>query len=127
MRPTEHELRVLVYFDEAHCLTEPEVYVINNQNEDRSAYMALCSALSDLQEFDLMGLFLSTSSRLAKFALPKAAFWSARGLETQDLQCPFVELPFREIKKEIVFEGSKNTNLNSFCSIDNLVRLSRPL
>lgn len=89
--------------------------------------MALCSVISDFQEFDVMGLFLSTSITFTEYAPPKANSWSAQGLESFDLQCPFVELPFRNPREERIVEGGRDTNLDSFCSIHNLANLSRPL
>lgn len=130
--PGQGDLRILIYFDEAHCLTESTVVhkgigVLNPNGELRTTSVALRSALGDLKDFELMCLFLSTSFSLHKYEAPKAASWSAQGIGYVVLQQPFVELPFRYPRKERIIEGGKDTNLDTFCSIRNLASLSRPL
>ncbi len=63
-RSADRELRIVLCFDEAHFLID--IYVPNGKFGDISAYGTLCSTISDLQQFDLMGLFLSTGFKLVR-------------------------------------------------------------
>ncbi len=124
-RPADRELRIVLCFDEAHFLTD--IYVPNGKFGDISVYGTLCSTISDLQQFDLMGLFLSTGFKLVRPSIPKPPSPGARGVGSTELQCPFVELPFRNAGMECITEGGSNTTLNFFSSVNNMMRLSRPL
>ncbi len=119
--PKEHDLQLLVYFDEAYYLTEI------HRNIECSAYKALCNALGELSDFDMMGLFISKSPNLVKLITPESGFWLSYGREDAFLQPPFVEFPYRDENQERIVEGGTDTTLPAFCTMAHIVSLSRPL
>ncbi len=56
---------VFVLFDEAHALTELKTH------SNRTYFIELRSVLHDLGDFSLFAFFLSTTSKISQFAMPK--------------------------------------------------------
>ena len=86
------DVRVLLYFDEAHCLSNAD---ISGDEANRNYYDALCSALTFLTSRQFFVITLSTNSGLARFSPSKRmhpSSWIHEGKDT--LQAPITELPF---------------------------------
>ncbi|KAG6881475.1 hypothetical protein C0992_001003, partial [Termitomyces sp. T32_za158] len=119
---------ILFYFDEAHHLTKATVTF---GVPGHTAYQCLCKALTYMTETPVFALFLSTYSRLSE-STPKARyFWSSRPESSQsaesddNLNAPFVELPFDAWKEKIlVTEGSHS--IAEICSLKFMARFGRP-
>lgn len=117
-------VRLVLYFDEAHDLTEE---LVEHKKTTRSAYMAMCSAINAFASLRLFVIFLSTNSNLAKYAPSKSLFWSARALKSPwGLQPPFVELPFDISERGYIVRGGEKS-LEDVCKIEFMVKFGRPL
>ncbi|KAF8344090.1 uncharacterized protein EI90DRAFT_3149527 [Cantharellus anzutake] len=110
------EVKCIIYFDEAHQLTE---LVPREKNTARSysPYHNLGTVLSELTEFPVFFIFLSTSSHLQKSAPSPASHPSVRISQGFRLFPPFTELPFDIFAKK-VFQSLKGKNKK--CSLENV-------
>ncbi|KAG9080519.1 hypothetical protein FRC06_006480, partial [Ceratobasidium sp. 370] len=105
----------LVYFDEAHGLTETTG--INNIERTRTLYHNLGKVLSDLVDYPLFFVFLSTNSHLGRLTLTNTLHPSARVFKGWRLIPPFTELPFDVFKAEVL-NGKKELTLPVACSTE---------
>ncbi|KAF8327719.1 uncharacterized protein EI90DRAFT_3066737 [Cantharellus anzutake] len=112
------EVKGIVYFDEAHQLTEPIPPGRKTDARSRSPYHNLGIVLSELIDFPVFFIFLSTSSHLQTFAPSPASHPSVR--IAQGLP-PFTELPFDIFVGE-VFETLKSQG--KFFSLENVGQTS---
>ncbi|KAH8109129.1 hypothetical protein DFH11DRAFT_1515959, partial [Phellopilus nigrolimitatus] len=88
------DARVVIYFDEAHDLTN---IIVPDKTGSVSCtlYHAFCSTANGILDTPVFFLFLSTHSSLTKFAPPQWMYPSARVYDGEDtIQPPFTELPF---------------------------------
>ena len=121
---------VLIFsFDEAHHLTKTTV---TDVQPIRTAYQCLCKALTYMMGAPVFTLFLSTYSRLSEFAPSARNFWSGRPMTSNsegsddNMNAPFVELPFDAWKKKrLVTEGKHSAE--AICSLKFMARFGRPL
>lgn len=81
---------ILIYFDEAHTLTERLV----SSSGPKTLYNVLLSVLNDYRGDPLFIVFLSTNSHLANFAPPPMQANSARASRSGVLHTPITETPF---------------------------------
>ncbi|KAI6098551.1 hypothetical protein F5141DRAFT_1010789 [Pisolithus sp. B1] len=83
------DVRILLYFDEAHELghTIPD-------DKQKNMYDIICSSLNHCQTSAIFTLFLSTQSSLGHFSPSAEMASSARQLSMKYLQAPFMEMPF---------------------------------
>ncbi|KAG6870360.1 hypothetical protein C0995_013536 [Termitomyces sp. Mi166 len=126
------EPAILFYFDEAHHLTKATVAV--DGETKRTAYQCLCKAFTYMKRAPVFVLFLSTFSRLSKFAPSARNFWSSRlppstsefGEVVDHINAPFVELPFDAWKEpNLVIEGTHSKE--DICSLKFMARFGRPM
>ncbi|KAH8109132.1 hypothetical protein DFH11DRAFT_1731386 [Phellopilus nigrolimitatus] len=88
------DARVVIYFDEAHDLTNI-IVPDKTGSVSRTLYHAFCSTANGILDTPVFFLFLSTHSSLSKFAPPQWMYPSARVYDGEDtIQPPFTELPF---------------------------------
>lgn len=131
--PISHgDVRILLYFDEAHDLANifkknvEESAADTDKPEERSALEAVRSSIQELHSLDIFALFLSTNSNLSVFK-PKHKLPSSRAQSDAPLQPPFVELPFDlQIGGEPLAIEGKHT-LEEVCKPEFYVRFGRPL
>ncbi|EJD41052.1 hypothetical protein AURDEDRAFT_169837 [Auricularia subglabra TFB-10046 SS5] len=133
------DLLVLLSFDEAQDLTQPNLHYtlpgavspvasddpISSPLRAKSAYDMILSVLNDVRA-QAMGLFLSTSTKIGQFAPPAALASSARQTKSKRLQAPITELPFDcyVTDEPLPLVGLKDEGLSS---ISFLARFGRPL
>ncbi|KAF8343845.1 uncharacterized protein EI90DRAFT_3284422 [Cantharellus anzutake] len=111
------EVKCVVYFDEAHQLTESILLEMQNRTRRHSPYQNLGKVLSELTEFPVFFVFLSTSSGLQKFAPMCISHPSVRISHGPCPFPPFTELPF-DIFVDKVFQSLKCQNKS--CSLENM-------
>ncbi|KAI6002348.1 hypothetical protein EDC04DRAFT_2583821 [Pisolithus marmoratus] len=88
--PNSSDIRVLLYFDEAHELDR----AIPNDEQKKKLYNIVCSCLNRFQQRSIFTLFLSTQPSLG-FLVPSAEMArSARQQSMNMLQATFTEMPF---------------------------------
>ncbi|TDL22696.1 hypothetical protein BD410DRAFT_897943 [Rickenella mellea] len=123
--PTYHpssghgDVRMVLSFDETH-----ELFINKDTfaRDDRTAYDALCGAVSELEELDIFAIFLSTTPELLRNPPPRHIWPNYQ----KPLQVPFIELPFDQWKEAyLVTEGSHA--LDDVCDVEFMVRFGRPL
>ncbi|KAF8329829.1 uncharacterized protein EI90DRAFT_3125086 [Cantharellus anzutake] len=111
-------IRVFLYFDEAHSLTDPWI-------PHRSRYDKMLSCLEDLRtrEIPVFTIFLTTSSHFENLAPAPGPRRSAR-MTSEDslLQAPIMELPFDCFRKAPVIK-----DFDSLSSAEVLSCCGRPL
>lgn len=82
---------LVIYFDDAHVLHTP----VLGPNTSETIYDALCSSIDYFTNKSLLVLFMSTTSKLERFALPFKLARSARLSRTRRLTAqPITEIPF---------------------------------
>jgi hypothetical protein len=85
-------IKLIIYFDEAHPLTE---VVVPKNDDEKTLYDFLCSCLNQFLAFPIFCIFLSTNSSLAQFAAPRALAKSARIRGGKAVtHAPITETPF---------------------------------
>lgn len=116
---------MVLYFDESQGMTTD--YGVEDELAN-SAYQILCRALNRLHEHPLFTVFLSTSSNLSSFSPSQRLWYSARGrnAQTDNVQPPFVELPFDTWKETIIIREDQKT-LADVCETEFMARFGRPL
>ncbi|KAH8094593.1 hypothetical protein DFH11DRAFT_1753067, partial [Phellopilus nigrolimitatus] len=125
-RCTSLDARVVIYFDEAHDLTN--ICVPSNRGSMcRTLYHAFCSAANGILSKPVFFLFLSTHSSLSQFAPPQWSYPSARTAVSEDtIQPPFTELPFDCSQAEpLIRPGQKK--LEDVANIRFMSEFGRPL
>ncbi|KAH8096910.1 hypothetical protein BXZ70DRAFT_945159, partial [Cristinia sonorae] len=125
--PGRNTVKILIYVDEAHTLTEHG----KNKDNTESGYNALCAALDAIVQFDVLTLFLSTSSELSTLSPSQGEHPSMR-VRTIGLAClnpPIVELPFDAWRgpngESIVRENQ--FKLTDACTLEVMSRFGRVL
>jgi len=99
--PNEQKIkpvRLLLSLDESSDLLDTRTHVLGTEKEERSAYQLLCRAFGACTRQDLFIVYLSTNSSLSQYSPYHQKMWSYRSsagvVRPDDLQAPFVELPF---------------------------------
>ncbi|KAF8323457.1 uncharacterized protein EI90DRAFT_2378785 [Cantharellus anzutake] len=124
------ELKCIVYFDEAHRLTEPVSPDQQNVTRTHSPYHNLGAVLAKLTDCAVFFVFLSTSSHLQKLAPSPASHPSARVAQGRRLFPPFTELPFDVFENEVLESlkrDRKNPSLENMCQPSIMVGFGRSL
>ncbi|KAL6303725.1 hypothetical protein BKA93DRAFT_786438 [Sparassis latifolia] len=121
-QPERHDLRIVLYFDEAHSLSDAYIGETNR-------YDALCSALNQLRTLPIFCITLSTNSNLTKFSPPQKRHHSARVVEglSDPLQPPYTELPFDCLPEGKPILGTKEKTLAEVADIGFMAMFGRPL
>jgi hypothetical protein len=115
----ENQVKVMLYFDEAHVL-------VDSTDDRKTLYDILCSAIDNLRSESLFVIFLSTNSHLEKLAPSGAMAWSARARENSDaLQAPITETPFDCAPTLSVLP--KTLTMDATCDLEFMARFGRPL
>ncbi|CUA77121.1 putative outer membrane protein PmpA [Rhizoctonia solani] len=115
-----------VYFDEAHWLTQ----TIKNPSKEheRNQFHNLGNVLSELIDYRVFFIFLSTNSSLKDLAPPAPFIRSARTVTGSQLITPFTELPF-DIHESLVVQEFKSPGitLKRAYDVDVMVMFGRAL
>ncbi|KAI6037804.1 hypothetical protein EDC04DRAFT_2700044 [Pisolithus marmoratus] len=124
--PNERDIKVLLYFDEAHELG----YVIPDDkepdyNRKKRLYDVLCSSLNHFRACPIFTLFLSTQSSLGLLAPSAEVARSSRQRDMLPLQAPFTELPFDCHPSFPLRPGT--LNLEQLGDLAFVARFGRPL
>ena len=84
-------IKIVMYFDEAHPLTEKKL----DAGDEKTLYDHLCSCLNRFLASPIFTIFLSTNSSLVEFAAPRALAKSARIRGGNAvIHSPITEMPF---------------------------------
>ncbi|KZT03296.1 uncharacterized protein LAESUDRAFT_684107 [Laetiporus sulphureus 93-53] len=120
-------LRIIVYFDEAHTLTNAVVHI--KDAPSRTRYQALCSAINHLRDLPLFAITLSTNSKLSAFSPPKKAHPSSRVQDVKEdpLQAPYTELMFDCLTDGRPFLRPGELTLEQVCETQFICKFGRPL
>ena len=119
------DVRILMYFDEAHSLSNVAVH---EDPAGRNYYDALCLALSILWRCPLFAIALSTNSNLSRFSPPKRAHPSNRIHKGKDtLQAPYTELLFDCLENGQSFILPGEMTLAQVAEVGFMVKFGRPL
>jgi hypothetical protein len=119
----DSDVRILVYFDEAHSLSD-----ISIDGDGRNYYDALCSVLDLLKECSLFAITLSTNSNLSRFSPSKRAHPSNRVVEGKDsLQAPYTELLFDCLENNKPLIRPNEMTLKEVADVGFMVKFGRPL
>jgi len=112
---------VFVLFDEAHALTELKTH------SNRTYFIELRSVLHDLGDFSLFAFFLSTTSKISQFAMPKDIDQSHRvGQGVLKPSLPFSDLGFDHLMRtRKIFDTFKT--IGDVTSTECVVHMGRPL
>jgi len=110
---------IVMYFDESHTL------FANPLGDGSTRYAALCLALDHLSATTIFSLFLSTDSKLSRYAPPQNEVFSARLSEANKLQPPFTELSFDCHPSFPISQGQYT--LGTSGELGFLCRFGRPL
>src|SRR6266702_1707047 len=114
---------VFVLFDEAHALTELKTH------SNRTYFVELRSVLHDLPvgDFSLFAFFLSTTSKISQFAMPKDIDQSHRvGQGGLKPSLPFSDLVFDHLMHtRKIFDTFKT--IGDVTSTECVVHMGRPL
>ena len=86
----EDKVDILIYFDEAHTLTECLV----SRSGPKTLYNVLLSVLNEYRGEPLFIVFLSTNPHLANFAPPPTQANSSRAIQAGVPHAPITETPF---------------------------------
>ncbi|KAK0214454.1 hypothetical protein IW262DRAFT_1514672 [Armillaria fumosa] len=113
---SQDDLKILIYFDEAHTLAAGTPGPTN--------YDTLCSALADIEDLNHFVIFMSTTGALSILGRPQHEYRSSRAVAPKTtLPAPFTILPFdigpRVLHKQATFETLR--------SIKHLAAFGRPL
>lgn len=109
--PLSHDLKVVVYFDEAHTLfkatymdlgDKPTTQTTKSIEDDqkptaktrKSMYNYILSVINTLKEYGFFAIFLSTSSRIRIFAPAPSQAPSARQTDNRAPPAPITEIAF---------------------------------
>lgn len=112
----------MVYFDEAHVLTNPDE---EQDREKKTPYDILCGCLSNFAGGAIFFVFLSTTCDLAKLAPNTALAKSARAADMATVQAPITETPF-DCHPDLHL-GPKSHHLGVLSSVEFMSRFGRPL
>jgi hypothetical protein len=125
-RPSERELpRILIYFDEAHLLFK-KICLQDSTGEDSTYYHALCSALTLMCREEILCLFLSTNSSIARYAPTSYKLSSARKLnDLKHLQPPYTSFWLDQHKPFPIYPGT--VTLWEASQVAFICRFGRPL
>jgi hypothetical protein len=119
------DVQILLYFDEAHCLSHVTVH---EDPGGRSYYDALCSTLTLLLNCQLFAIMLSTNSNLSRFSPTQRAHHSARVHKEKDtLQAPYTELLFDCLEAGHPFIHPGEMKLAQVAEVGFMVKFGRPL
>ena len=115
---------IFVVFDEAHTLT------VYQTRANRTPFIELCSALKDVDAvgkgYSFFSFFLSTMSRISKFAMPKDVDDSARMVHEFIPSRPFSDLGFDHLMHEHkIFDEFKT--IEDVTSVECVIHMGRPL
>ncbi|CAE6399124.1 unnamed protein product, partial [Rhizoctonia solani] len=113
-----------VYIDEAHSLTQ--AVKDKNKEHKHSQLHNLSKALSNLIDYPMCFIFLSTSSSLRGYAPSPYYYRSERVILGSALIPPFTELPI-DIYEDKVIEDFGSMTLIKACEVGVMVRFGRPL
>ena len=120
--PVERKVEILMYFDEAHVLTNTSS---TNTESGKTLYNVFLSVLNDYVHKPFFVLFLSTTSHISRLAPTRVQAMSSRAASSGVLQAPITETPF-DCKPEIMV--TQNTHsLDQVRSLRFLARFGRPL
>lgn len=125
------KLQLLLYFDEAHTLTDGQSNWIVHNPDSWNAYEVLLSALNSFACPPVFSLFLSTNSRMSVLAPTPGQHKSSRAKESSDhLNAPFTELPFdchRNLPVNLTITAHKQVTLTDVSKVEFMSKFGRPL
>lgn len=115
-------IKLIIYFDGAHTLTE----VVPTNDKENTLHDFLCSCLNEFLASPIFCIFLSTGSRLAQFAAPRAFATSARIRGGKAVtHAPITETPFDCCGDLMVKPGKLTTK--DISTIPFMAQFGRPL
>jgi hypothetical protein len=118
-------VRVLMYFDEAHTLSD---VLIRKDEGCRNFYDAFISAIDHMSPAALFAITLSTNSNLRRFSPPHDSHGSGRVVEGKDcLQVPYTELLFDCLENDQPIFTPGTMSLEEVSEIGFMVKFGRPL
>ncbi|KAK0481268.1 hypothetical protein IW261DRAFT_1334340, partial [Armillaria novae-zelandiae] len=110
------DLKILIYFDEAHTLAAETAGPTN--------YDTLCSALADIGDLTHFVMFMSTTGAQRNLGRPQHEYRSSRAVAPRTiLPAPFTILPF-DIGPRVQY---KQATFETLRSIKHLAAFGRPL
>lgn len=125
------KLQLLLYFDEAHTLTDEHSTWIVHNPDSWNAYEVLLSALNSFACPQVFSLFLSTNSRMSVLAPTPGQHKSSRAKESSDhLNAPFTELPFdchRDLPVDLTITAHKQVTSTDVSKVEFMSKFGRPL
>lgn len=118
---SEHgtDVRVIVYFDNAHSLSKPG---FTGDADDHSLYNALCTALSMMHFPRVFSIMLSTNSGLY---LPRPS--PVHSTPPACPQVPWTESTFDYMDSGKPIIGAKQYSLVEIAKVEFMVKFGRPL
>ncbi|KAI6101678.1 hypothetical protein EDD17DRAFT_1786370 [Pisolithus thermaeus] len=119
--PNSEDVRILLYFDEAHELG----HAIPDDKQKKTLRDVVCSTLSYFQTSSVFTLFLSTQSSMGHFTSSTEMTQSAWQPNAKHLQAPFTEMPFDCHPTFPLKPG--DFNLAQLQDLEFLARFGRPL
>ncbi|KAH8113034.1 hypothetical protein DFH11DRAFT_1727972 [Phellopilus nigrolimitatus] len=120
------DARVVIYFDEAHYLTNISMY---GDSPSLNLYDAFCSAANTLLPSPVFFLFLSTQFSLSRIGPPQTVSSSARPYNysgQNNIRPPFTELPFDCFGSEPLIRPGEKT-LKDVSTIHFMSQFGRPM
>lgn len=128
---TQGRIRLLLYFDEAHTLTNVVSTWIKENPEGRNAYEVLLGCLNEFPYETVFSLFLSTNSHMSALAPTREQHKSLRALSPDaNFNAPFTELPF-DCHPDLPINVTNNTppalKLEQVSTVEFMCKFGRPL
>ncbi|KAH9175272.1 hypothetical protein EDB89DRAFT_349519 [Lactarius sanguifluus] len=118
---------VFIAFDEAHSLAQPIEPKVESNDNNRTFFVELRSALQVLINTSSFVFFLSTTSKISQFAMPGGIDPSARMHDKiLRLPLPFSDLGFDHLMRDRKIFGAFKT-ISDVTSTDCVAHMGRPL
>jgi hypothetical protein len=113
------DVRVIMYFDEAHSLSE---------RDEGFLYNTLCTALADITLPQVFSIMLSTNSSLPELSPARSVHPSARVSGPEDpMQAPWTEMVFDCVKPGEHIIRPNQYSLAEIAKVDFMIKFGRPL
>jgi hypothetical protein len=113
------DVRVIMYFDEAHSLSEPR---------DGILYKTLCTALADIALPQVFSIMLSTNSSLPDLSPAQSVHPSGRVSGEEDpMQAPWTEMAFDCMDTGEHIIGPNQYSLAEIAKVNFMIKFGRPL
>ncbi|KZT00611.1 uncharacterized protein LAESUDRAFT_753114 [Laetiporus sulphureus 93-53] len=117
-------IRLVMYFDDAHSLTQ---HSISGIAPSPIHYHALCKAIDQLAALPLFVVMLSSTLQLRGPSPPNMFYPSTRGGNQGDPQSPITEMPFDLLYNNEPLVPPEGVTLMEACELTFICRFGRPL